>query len=86
MPDTADARGVNPFDPFDAIRGSAQLLAEYTSAYGKSHDPFAMALAAYNAGPGAVAAYRGIPPYPETRQYVADIYERWARILLDEAE
>jgi hypothetical protein len=40
-------------------------------------------LAAYNAGPGTVAYYHGIPPYAETRGYVADIYDRWARLLRD---
>lgn len=86
MPDTAALQGVDPFDPLDAIRGSAALLADYVSAYRSNYsDPYATALAAYNAGPGAVASYHGVPPYPETQAYVADIYERWARILLMEA-
>ena len=83
--ETADANGVNPFDPAEAIDGSARLLARYVAAYtGKYDDPYAAALSAYNAGPGAVAAYRGIPPYAETREYIAYVYERWARILKDE--
>ncbi len=79
--DTADAYGVDPFDPFDAIDGAAQLLGTYYRQYrARYDDPFAVALAAYNAGPEAVAKYHGVPPYAETKEYVALIYERWARI------
>lgn len=79
--DTADVYGVNPFDPFDAIDGAAQLLGTYYRQYRPLYeDAYAAALAAYNAGPGAVAKYHGVPPYAETREYVALIYERWGRI------
>ncbi len=82
--DTADGEGVDPFDWSDAMRGSANLLARYVQAYdGVYPDPYAAALAAYNAGPGAVDRYHGVPPYAETRAYVADIYDRWARIERD---
>jgi len=82
--DTADAEGVDPFDWADAMRGSAQLLGRYLRAYqGVYPDRYAATLAAYNAGPGAVEYYHGIPPYPETRAYVADIYDRWSRIVRD---
>lgn len=82
MPDTADGAGVDPFDPTSAIHGAAQLLASYVHAYdGVYANPYAAALAAYNAGPGAVSAYRGVPPYPETREYIADIVDRWAKIV-----
>jgi soluble lytic murein transglycosylase-like protein len=78
---TADAHGVDPFDPYDAIPGAAALLSSYVVAYRNGYsNPYAIALAAYNAGPGAVARYRGVPPYTETRDYIALIYERWARI------
>jgi len=87
MPDTAASAGVDPFDPFDSIRGAAMLLSGYVHDYTVQYrDPYAAALAAYNAGPGAVRAFHGIPPYPETRQYIADVSERWARIVMDEAE
>lgn len=80
--DTADGIGVDPFDPVSAIGGAAALLGGYVSDYtGRYPDPYAAALAAYNAGPGAVAAYHGIPPYAETREYVDVIYERWLRIV-----
>ncbi len=79
--ETADAYGIDPFDPYRAIPGAARLLASYVSAYdGTYADPYATALAAYNAGPGAVARYHGVPPYQETREYVALIFERWGRI------
>ena len=83
--DTAQSESVDPFDPADAIAGASRLLAQYVRAYRNVYDdPYAAALAAYNAGPGAVAQYRGVPPYAETREYISDIYERWARILRDE--
>jgi soluble lytic murein transglycosylase-like protein len=78
---TADDLGVDPFDPDSAIDGCARLLASLVRAYGERYDdPFGMALAAYNAGPAAVERYGGVPPYPETREYVELVFERWARI------
>lgn len=85
MPSTAEIVGVNPFDPYDAIPGAAGLLAGYVRAYAAYPNPYAEALAAYNAGPGAVDAYHGIPPYPETRTYIDDIVDRWAKIAGYEA-
>jgi soluble lytic murein transglycosylase-like protein len=79
--ETADAYGVDPFDPYRAIPGAARLLASYVATYnGVYADPYATALAAYNAGPGAVHYYHGVPPYQETREYITLIYERWGRI------
>ena len=80
---TARLQGVgDPWDPADAIDGSARLLAAYVAAYqGRGEDPYALALAAYNAGPGAVSFYGGVPPYPETREYIGDIRTRWSRIV-----
>jgi soluble lytic murein transglycosylase-like protein len=79
--DTADSYGVDPFDPFDAIDGAARLIASYYSDYRDRYvDPYATALAAYNAGPGAVSFYHGVPPYRETEEYIALIFERWGRI------
>lgn len=85
-PGTAAAFGiVNPWDPLAAIAGTAHVLATYVASYQRdgASDPYAFALAAYNAGPLAVARYGGIPPYPETRTYIADIFERWSRIVRD---
>jgi soluble lytic murein transglycosylase-like protein len=85
MPSTADAVGVDPFDPYDAIPGAAALLATYVREYGAYPNPYLAALAAYNAGPGAVDAYHGVPPYPETRAYIDDVVDRWAKISAYEA-
>ena len=82
--DTADAYGVDPFDPVDAMRGSARLLGDYVRSYdGRYPDPYAATLAAYDAGPGAVEQYHGVPPYTETKEYVTLVYDRWSRIVRD---
>lgn len=81
IPSTAADENVDPTNPNDAIRGAAALLASYVRDYrGEFNDPYAVSLAAYNAGPGAVAQYHGIPPYAETREYIQDISYRWGRI------
>jgi cell wall-associated NlpC family hydrolase len=69
MPSTAAGLGVNPWDPSQAVQGAAQLLSGYLQKYGS----VPLALAAYNAGPGAVDQYGGVPPYTETQNYVNKI-------------
>jgi transglycosylase-like protein with SLT domain/NlpC/P60 family protein len=70
MPGTAQGLGVtDSFDPSQAIDGAARLLHDLTDRFGSTP----LALAAYNAGPGAVLRYDGIPPYPETQNYVRSI-------------
>ena len=61
---------MNAFDPTEAIDGAAQLLGSYLQQYNGS---VPLALAAYNAGPGAVAQYGGVPPYAQTTNYVQSI-------------
>lgn len=70
MPGTAKGLGVtNPFDPAQAVDGAARMLRDLTRRFGSTE----LALAAYNAGPGAVLKYDGIPPYPETQRYVRSV-------------
>ncbi len=66
MPATARGLGVNPNVPAQAVDGAARLLRDLINEF----DRVDLALAAYNAGPGAVHRYNGIPPYRETQQYV----------------
>lgn len=71
MPGTAQSVGVDdPFNPVQNLRGSATVFKQNLDAF--NGDP-SLALAAYNAGPAAVRKYGGIPPYPETQDYVSDI-------------
>jgi len=69
MPGTAAGLGVNPFDPAQAVDGAARLLSRNLHDFGS----LPLALAAYNAGAGAVRQYGGIPPYAETQAYVPKV-------------
>ena len=69
MPGTAARLGVDAADPQQNLEGGAKYLAMMYSRFGS----WRLALAAYNAGPQAVEKYGGIPPYPETKGYVAAI-------------
>ena len=71
MPGTAASLGVtNPLDPAQAIEGGAKYLKQQLDAFGGDERK---ALAAYNAGPGAVQKFGGVPPYEETQQYVTKV-------------
>ena len=82
MPSSAGALGVNPDDALESIHGVAvhlrKLLRHYASL--DREDRYIDALAAYNAGSGAVDRYGGIPPYPETRAYVVKVMGLWRRL------
>lgn len=71
MPETARRLSVeDPFDPEDNLRGGTRELSRLVERYAGN---LQLALAAYNAGEGAVAQYQGVPPYSETRTYVSRI-------------
>jgi soluble lytic murein transglycosylase-like protein len=71
MPETAASLGVtDPHDPAQSIEAGARLLSEKLAEFGGDKE---LALAAYNAGSGAVQQYNGIPPYPETQEYVQKV-------------
>lgn len=72
MPATARGLGVDPNDPIQNIQGGVRYLAQQY----KKFKSIPLALAAYNAGPGAVEKYGGIPPYKETQNYVRKITSR----------
>ena len=68
MPGTAAGLGVtNVLDPVQSLNGGAKYLEQQLDAFGGD---VAKALAAYNAGPGAVQRFGGVPPYAETQNYV----------------
>ncbi len=74
MPRTASALGVfDRFDPRENIRGGVRHLRYLLDRY---RGNVALAIAAYNAGEGAVDFHRGIPPYPETEQYVQRVFRQ----------
>lgn len=70
MPDTARDLGVDPLVPEQNLDGGARYLRAQYDAFGT----WRLALAAYNAGPGAVEQYQGVPPYAETQNYIRVIW------------
>jgi soluble lytic murein transglycosylase-like protein len=76
MPGTAASLGVtNPLDPAQSLQGGAKYLREQLDRFGGDEQ---LALAAYNAGPGAVQKYGGVPPYAETQNYVTSVMSKAA--------
>jgi soluble lytic murein transglycosylase-like protein len=76
MPGTAASLGVtNPLDPVQSLQGGAKYLRQQLDRFGGDEK---LALAAYNAGPGAVQKYGGVPPYSETQNYVTSVMAKAA--------
>ena len=84
MPATAAQLKVDPNDPEQNAEGGVRLLRELLIRYQDHPDQVRRALAAYNAGEGAVARYGGVPPYRETQHYVHKIVEQYKKIASTE--
>lgn len=82
MPETAATLSVNPHDPEQNVAGGVRYLRELLERY---DGDVQKALAAYNAGPGAVEKYQGIPPYRETVHYVDRVIRRYLKERPDQA-
>ena len=79
MPDTAREMGIrNPQDPWENLYAGAKYLSRQVARF----DTLEEAVAAYNAGPGAVEAHQGVPPFQETRTYVQRVLDTKARLDL----
>lgn len=80
MPATARELGVDPHDKDQNLEGGARLLRDLLLKYQNEPDQVRRALAAYNAGPGAVARFNGTPPYAETQNYVNKVLAEYHRL------
>lgn len=77
MPETARELGVSDrYDAAQNMRGGSRYLRQLLDRF---HGDISLAVAAYNAGPGAVEKYGGVPPYAETQTYVARVMETYRR-------
>ena len=81
MPQTAAALNVDPHDAEQNAEAGARLLKDLLLQYQNQPDQLRRALAAYNAGPAAVARYNGVPPFRETQNYVDKIVGQYKRTL-----
>lgn len=77
MPTTAARLGVDPAHPLQNLAGGARYLSQQQASFGSVE----LALAAYNAGPGAVVSHGGIPPYAETQYYVLAVLRYYERLI-----
>jgi hypothetical protein len=82
MPETASGLGVLSFDAYENLDGTARYLRRMIEQYAAdgTERRYTLALASYNAGPGAVARYGGVPPIAETRAYVTHVMALWHRL------
>lgn len=81
MPSTASDIGVNPYDPLDNVIGGVAHISTLLNSFSSSGDLVTnYAMAAYNAGSGAVMAAGGVPAYTETQNYIRRIYNIYVRL------
>ena len=79
MPNTAKKMGYNPYHIQDNIKGG---IAYYKMMY-KMFGSMELALAAYNAGPGNVKKYNGVPPFTETKKFVSSIMQNYKKLKVN---
>lgn len=84
MPATAASLNVNPYDAEQNVEAGTRYLRQLLLQYQDYPDQVKRALAAYNAGPGAVQKYNGVPPYRETQLYVHKVVESYRKSLKTE--
>jgi soluble lytic murein transglycosylase-like protein len=84
MPDTARELAVDPHQPDENVLGGVKYLREMLERYRGKPDQLLRALAAYNAGPGAVDRYDGLPPFAETQEYVAKVVRSFLKMTEQE--
>ncbi|MBV8817894.1 MAG: transglycosylase SLT domain-containing protein [Acidobacteriaceae bacterium] len=79
MPSTAAALNANPYDVKQNVQAGVEYLRELLLKYQNDANQVVKAIAAYNAGPGAVDKYHGVPPYRETVDYVRRVAQQYLR-------
>jgi soluble lytic murein transglycosylase-like protein len=86
MPETArELQVTDSLDPVQNLRGGTHYLKQLLKRYDGQRDQLVRALAAYNAGPGKVDRYGGLPPYNETRLFVGRVIQRFLRLTEEQA-
>ncbi len=83
MPATAREYGADPTDPRQNVEAGAKYLRDLLVKYQHDDHQVIRALAAYNAGPGAVDRYKGVPPYQETLTYITRVLKKYAKASQD---
>jgi len=81
MPDTARDLGADPSRPAENADAGTRYLRDLLARYENDPNQVVLALAAYNAAPGAVEKYHGVPPYRETREYILRVLKAWKPAL-----
>jgi soluble lytic murein transglycosylase-like protein len=84
MPATAREFGADPAVPEQNVEAGTHYLSWLMQRYANRRDQLPRTIAAYNAGPGAVERYRGVPPYRETRKYVSRVLRFFKKYQTDE--